>query len=174
MRNKSIKLLALLGLFIMLASGAFAAGTTSGTVTVNDASYGGGEWYITSFTCTSDASGNVVSNIINVPGIGVLKAAIFDPETSAPSDNWDVTIKDVHGSDILLGFGANHDTANTENIFFSGNLGSVFSTTTLVHTVDTLNKFYPWEPVVNGRLTIAVTNAGDTKTLTIKLMFKLK
>jgi len=59
---------------------------------------------------------------------------------SAPTDDYDVAITDAAGHDVLLGAGANRDTANTEHVA-EASLGAV----------------------AGSRLTLAVTNAGDTK-----------
>lgn len=59
---------------------------------------------------------------------------------SAPTDNYDLTLTDSDGVDVLAGGGANRDTANTEQVVASSlgvTAGSV--------------------------LTLNVTNAGDTK-----------
>lgn len=63
---------------------------------------------------------------------------------SAPTDNYDVVVTDVEGHDVLLGAGANRDTANTEHVA-EASLGVAASTT----------------------LTLGVSNAGDTKAGTV-------
>jgi hypothetical protein len=60
--------------------------------------------------------------------------------TAAPTDNYDVEVQDADGVDLLQGNGADRDTANTEHIA-EANLGAVAA----------------------SKLTLAVTNAGDTK-----------
>lgn len=59
---------------------------------------------------------------------------------SAPTDNYDIVINDEDTTDVLMGAGANRDTANTEQVLASS-LGCV----------------------ANDKLAISVTNAGDTK-----------
>lgn len=59
---------------------------------------------------------------------------------SAPTDNYDVTVTDADGHDVLMGAGANRDTANTEHVARA-------SLAVAAHTSLTLN----------------VSNAGDTK-----------
>jgi hypothetical protein len=59
---------------------------------------------------------------------------------SAPTDNYDLTLTDSDGHDVLLGAGANRDTANTEYVA-EASLGAVAA----------------------SHLTLNVTNAGDTK-----------
>lgn len=60
--------------------------------------------------------------------------------TAAPTDNYDVEVQDADGVDLLQGNGANRDTAVTEHIA-EASLGAV----------------------AGSKLTLAVTNAGDTK-----------
>ena len=45
---------------------------------------------------------------------------ITDPGATAPTDNWDVTLTNG-GGDMLLGLGANRDTANTEVAVLNSN-----------------------------------------------------
>lgn len=68
---------------------------------------------------------------------------------SAPTDNYDVVVNDDDGTDVLMGAGANRDTANTEQVLGTS-LGAV----------------------ANDRLTLAVTNAGDTKGGTVYLYLR--
>lgn len=68
---------------------------------------------------------------------------------SAPTDNYDVAITNASGFDVLLGAGANRDTANTEYVA-DASLGAT-------------------PPSV---LTLAVTNAGDTKGGTVVLYIR--
>jgi hypothetical protein len=68
---------------------------------------------------------------------------------SVPTDNYDVTVTDEDGTDVLMGAGANRDEANTEQVLASS-LGCV----------------------ANDKLTINVTNAGDTKGGTLYLYIR--
>jgi len=45
---------------------------------------------------------------------GIVIAVDTDPGTTAPTDNYDMTIKDSYGVDIMGGALANRDTANSE------------------------------------------------------------
>lgn len=71
---------------------------------------------------------------------GKLVTLITDPGATAPTDNYDVVVTDADGHDVLVGQGANRDTANTELVAESL-LGAV----------------------AGSKLTLAVTNAGDSK-----------
>lgn len=68
---------------------------------------------------------------------------------AAPTDNYDITITDEDGVDALLGAGANRDTANTEQVA-AASLGIV----------------------AGDRLTLNVTNAGDSKSGTVHLYIR--
>lgn len=47
---------------------------------------------------------------------GEIVRLVTDPGSPAPTDNYDVTILDDDGYDVLMGGGANRDTANTEQV----------------------------------------------------------
>ncbi|MBN2129142.1 MAG: hypothetical protein JW741_06580 [Sedimentisphaerales bacterium] len=69
--------------------------------------------------------------------------------TAAPADNYDVTITDENGHDVLLGAGADRDTANTEHVA-EASLGAV----------------------AKSPLTFTVADAGDTKAGQIVLWIR--
>ncbi len=47
---------------------------------------------------------------------GYLCSVVTNPSATAPTDNWDLTILDVDGVDILNGAGVDRDTTNSEMI----------------------------------------------------------
>lgn len=65
------------------------------------------------WTWTSSAGG--AADLVT-PGVyaGRVIALVTDPGTTAPDDNYDITITDAEGYDVMQGAGANRDTANTE------------------------------------------------------------
>lgn len=65
---------------------------------------------------------------------------------SAPSANYDVTVNDSDGHDVLAGAGMNRHTSNTEHVTGTSLAG-----------------------VCQSKLTLNVTNAGDTKQGTVIL-----
>lgn len=71
---------------------------------------------------------------------GEVLALFTDPGATAPTDNYDITIPDTEGYDVMQGAGANRDTANNE---------------TAVPTA---------KSVAFGKLTLTIANAGDEKT----------
>lgn len=89
------------------------------------------------WTCTAGGA----ADKITVNGYyGKVLACVTIPDAGdAPTDNYDITITDADGFDVLQGTGANRDTANTE---------------TAVPTTDS---------PVYGPLTLNVTNAGASK-----------
>lgn len=56
---------------------------------------------------------------------------IPDGGGDAPTDNYDITITDADGHDILLGAGANRDTANTEHVAGTSLAAAAGSTLTI-------------------------------------------
>lgn len=129
-----IRRLYLIGAVVMaLASLAWAAGT----VTVDET---GNAVKKIVFTWTSSAGG--AADAVTVRAYdGKLIGLTTDPDGSdAPTDNYDIVITDSGGHDVLLGAGANRDTANTEHVA-EASLGAV----------------------ANSTLTLAITNAGATK-----------
>lgn len=66
---------------------------------------------------TSDASGNA-DLVTTMAYDGVIQRLVTVPAAggAAPDDNYDVVILDADGFDVLLGAGADRDTANTEQV----------------------------------------------------------
>lgn len=82
---------------------------------------------------------------------GALLVGITDPGATAPTDNYDVTIKDDEGLDVLGNCYddlMDRDTANSERVDF--------------HLTSTIN--VGARPVVNSKLTIAGAACGNAKT----------
>lgn len=92
---------------------------------------------------TSDASGDATATL---PLDGCLVRMVTNPDgTDAPTDNYDITIIDEDGVDLLNGEGADRDTANSEQVFLT-------------------------DPAFhNGDVTVTIANAGDTKAGTVTL-----
>lgn len=85
------------------------------------------------FAWTSDASGNVnggaaITTSKNLCGKIIGLATVPAAAGSAPSDNYDLTLLDADGVDVLFGGGADRDTANTEFVQ-SSSLGAVVEST---------------------------------------------
>lgn len=75
------------------------------------------------WTWTSATGGTVVQATAYAYD-GKIIGLTTDPGATAPTDNYDVTITDADGHDVLLGAGADRDTANTENVA-EASLGAV-------------------------------------------------
>src|SRR5687768_8174322 len=88
--------------------------------------------------------------------VGKLIKAVTDPGTAAPTDDYDIVITDEEGANVLTPCQANltnRDTANTEQTYFL--LLDTAAGTPLAQSL---------HPVVCDALTIAVSNAGNSKT----------
>tara|TARA_R100001086_G_scaffold124417_1_gene64203 strand:+ start:56 stop:418 length:363 start_codon:yes stop_codon:yes gene_type:complete len=101
-------------------------------------------------TWTSDGSGAATGTTTavldgNLIGLTTIPAGGED----APTDNYDVTVTDSDGHDVLLGAGADRDTANTEHVT-EGSLAAVS----------------------HSPLTFTIANAGDTKQGTVILYIR--
>jgi len=120
MRRRLILLLGLAVGFVLPAS-ASAPPPLVGTVTFTcpTSSRQGSVWKCT-WTWLSDASGNVSANTKEAPYGRVIRFDT-DPDAGglAPDDNYDLSLLDTSGVDVLQGQGANRDTANVESVIFS-------------------------------------------------------
>ena len=88
------------------------AGTITQALTCNV-----GPIKVVTFTCTADSSdGSFPDTAITAANIrGKLLQMATNPNgDTAPQDNYDITIVDADGIDVLQGVGANRDTANSE------------------------------------------------------------
>jgi len=61
-----------------------------------------------------DATGAVPTLSISFPRDVQLLELETNPGATGPTDNWDVTLVDSDGADVLLSNGLNRDTANSE------------------------------------------------------------
>lgn len=87
---------------------------------------------------------------------GELVKAVTDPGATAPTDDYDIVITDEEGVDVLAacvaaGRLANRDTANSEQAYF------------FVENVDASPLAMGVHPVVHDKLTISISNAGNSK-----------
>jgi hypothetical protein len=93
-------------------------------------------------------AGGAADLVTTLSYTGQIVALVTDPGTAAPTDNWDLTITDQDGVDVLNALGANRDTANTEQVVTGMGV------------------------VVGQSLTLNVTNAGDSKEGVVYLYLK--
>lgn len=111
---------------------------------------------------TSDSATGAVSGTTRKI-VGKLIKAVTDPGAAAPSDDYDIALTDEEGVDVLGNVQstlANRDTANSEEVYF---LVKDAAGTPLAQSV---------HPVVCDTLTVAVTNAGNSKTGQIILYYQ--
>ena len=132
-RALSIALLAVL----TITAEAWAA---AGTATVTEISHTSVRKITWSWTSGTGAEGGTVTKVTTKAYDGRVIALTTDPGVTAPTDNYDIEVLDADGHDVLLGAGANRDTANTEFVT-EASLGAVAGST----------------------LTLSITNAGDAK-----------
>lgn len=100
-------LLAVITLMVGLAYGA-------GTVTQSYVSKTNSVSLLT-YTWTADASAATVpatASTVSIDGYVIL--VITNPGSTAPTDNYDITLTDADGVDVMGGTLANRDAANTE------------------------------------------------------------
>jgi hypothetical protein len=113
----------------------------AGTVTTTEDMVGA--LHKVKFDWTSDAAG-AADGVTTARVSGAIMQAVFDPASAAsqPTDAYDVVITDIDGVDVLNGLGAN--LSNAANVVKRGTDGLLYTKSSL--------------------LTLAVTNAGDTKS----------
>jgi hypothetical protein len=63
---------------------------------------------------SDDADGSIAAKASAKTINGFIVAAIWNPGSAAPTDNYDTVLTDADGVDVLGGVGANRDTANSE------------------------------------------------------------
>lgn len=101
---------------------------------------------------SDDATGAVSGTTKKIAGR--LIKGVTDPGATAPTDNYDIAITDEESFDVLTacaGTLANRDTSNTEEVYF------------LVKNADAAPLSMAIHPAVCDKLTIAITNAGNSK-----------
>lgn len=99
----------------------------------------------------SDDSAGTASGTTSIKANGKVELLTTVPSGggTAPTDNYDIALNDGDGVDVLGGGGANRDTANTEQVLGTS-LGAV----------------------VSSVLTLAITNAGNSKQGTVYIVIK--
>lgn len=110
---------------------------------------------------SDDTTGAVTGTTKKISG--ELIKAVTDPGATAPSDDYDVAITDEEGVNVLgncVDNLADRDTANTEEVYF------------LVSNLAATDPGGNIHPVVCDKLTIAVTNAGNSKAGQLILYYR--
>lgn len=118
----------------------------AGTVTVSESVHTPVKKIKWEWTSTA---GGAADKATTLAYYGEVLAMVTIPDgDAAPTDDYDITITDVEGYDVMQGAGADRDTANTE---------------TAVPTA---------RSVAHGVLTLNVSNAGDSKSGTVVLYIR--
>lgn len=73
-------------------------------------------WKIVWSWLSDDADGTATGPTAALIDGDILGLTTIPDGSAAPTDNYDITVTDADGHDVLLGAGANRDTANTENV----------------------------------------------------------
>jgi len=81
---------------------------------------------VITLTCTADASdgsypATALSNIPHGEIGGRLLQIATDPGSTAPQANYDITVTEAGGADLLLGVGANRHTSSSEVAIIESN-----------------------------------------------------
>lgn len=113
---------------------------------------------ILAWTCSA---GGAVSGTATARKISGVILRVTTIPADGPTDNYDVTLEDEDGIDVLQGFGADRDTTNAETF------------TPLVSTTLVGNPVAMGTPVaVNSTLELIVANAGASKSGTVRVYYR--
>lgn len=103
----------------------------------------GRDTYCLALTWTAHTDGSVTDYETSSTIAGEILSVVTDPDTSAagltPSDNYDITLVDEYGIDVMGGALANRDSTTSEYAL-------------------PLNGSNLYEPIVDGTLTLTVAN----------------
>ena len=122
----------------------------AGSVVITEETVGSVKKVSFAWTSGTDAEAGTAGDTTDYTYNGVLERLVTVPDgTAAPSDDYDVVVNDADGTDVLMGAGADRDTADTEQVLASS-LGCV----------------------ANDKLTLAITNAGAAKEGVVNLYIR--
>lgn len=109
---KKILAVLILTIFLVLPIQSWGAGTVTQSLSHSAANYKGlvFSWIADS----SDGSVPATTSMLRIDGY-IIKV-ITNPGTTAPTDNYDITLTNIDGADVVHGELANRDTTNTEEI----------------------------------------------------------
>lgn len=116
-----------------------------------------GEIGVVILTATCHTDGTFTSTAIETEISGELLQIETNPGSPAPTSNYDITITDEEGLDVLQGVGANRHTTTTElaNIVFSGT-----NVHPVVHRSDTLTLVIAGQSVSGAVIVIKLYYRG--------------
>lgn len=107
----------------------------------------------------TSSAGGAADSVNTITLSGEILRVVFNPGTPAPTANYDVVILDADGADVLGGLGANRHTTNTEQI------APVLETVVGANT-------YASRVVIDGPLTLQVSNAGASKQGSVTMYYR--
>ena len=87
---------------------------SAGAVTTHTTTYIGYKVYKHTFAWTGDSSTGAVNSFTTPKITGYIFSGITNPGTTAPTDNYGITLNDDNGVDVFGGELLNRDTANSE------------------------------------------------------------
>lgn len=94
---------------------------------------------VTQSICSNYNSDRAIFDIKPSKIEGYIVRVVTNPSATAPTDDYDITITDADGVDVMAGALANRDTANSEQVIPSD------------------------PPYVNSELTVNISTAGEAK-----------
>lgn len=109
----------------------------AGTVTTTAKTHGSVKSVKWEWTAT--AGGNASATTTAVFEGEILRCVTFPDSGNKPSDNYDVTVLDPNGADLLGGNGANRSSATTQIIHATSGLGAVAGETLNVVVINAGN-----------------------------------
>lgn len=101
------------------------------------------------FVWITAADGTATGTTTNSYTGEIIRLVTVPNGVTAPTDNYDIIINDEDTTDVLMGAGADRDTANTEQVLATS-LGCV----------------------ANDKLSLSISNAGDSKSGTVYLYIR--
>lgn len=144
-----------LALVLMLPVQLQAAGTVTQTPTNSMHLCSSYNLCSMTFNWTSDASGNADQES-TFPIDGYIVKVITNPGATAPTDNYDITLTNSDSIDVVHGTLANRDTSTSEEIV----------------PIPADNVALYGGSAVFGKITLNVTNAGDSKVGAVTVIFE--
>lgn len=129
-----------------------------GTITQTYATIPNSNISVLTFTCTADAAAATFPDTATSDAITAAIKGLYitevrtNPGTTAPTDDYDIVIKDADGIDLMGGSLLNRDTSNSE--------AAAPAIATGVY----------WQRPVDGALTISITgNAVNSAVVVVKV-----
>lgn len=153
-------LVSILLLLSLILSSSLAHAVGSCTATKRVISENGITWFVlVEFNWTSSSDTGAVSSACTAEGIsGRLEDVIFIPNSggTAPTDQYDITVTNNYGLDVLNGVGANKPQSQSN---IANNANPSNSTGGFIH-------------LYNASLSLNVSNAGNSKGGIVRLVLR--